>query len=105
MAPASKTLAMLGWSISARACRSASNRAITWRGIHPGLDDLEGDLAADRLRLLGHVDDAHPPFADLFQQLVLVDHLAGTVGVMTLFGGQRRKDVAFGRSRRPRQTP
>ena len=38
---------MLGWSIRARACRSASNRASTWRRVHAGLDDLQGHLAAD----------------------------------------------------------
>ena len=41
---------MLGWSIRASACRSASKRAITCRGVHPRLDDLQGHLAADRLR-------------------------------------------------------
>ena len=35
--------------------------------VHAGLDDLEGDLAADRLLLLGHVDDAHAAFADLLR--------------------------------------
>ena len=37
VAPASSTLAMLGWSIRARACRSASKRAITCRVSMPGL--------------------------------------------------------------------
>ena len=37
MAPPSKTLAMLGWSIIASAWRSASKRAITWRVSIPGL--------------------------------------------------------------------
>jgi hypothetical protein len=32
--------------------------------IHPRLDDLQRDQALDRLRLLGHPDRAHPPFAD-----------------------------------------
>ena len=71
VAPASKTLAMLGWSISASAWRSASNRAITWREFIPGLMIFERDLAMDGVRLLGHVDDPHPSLADLFQQLVL----------------------------------
>jgi hypothetical protein len=35
--PASRTVAMFGWSISARACRSASNRATTCRVSMPGL--------------------------------------------------------------------
>ena len=70
VAPASSTLAMLGWSISASAWRSASKRAMTCLRVHAQLDDLEGDLAADRLVLLGHVDHAHAAFADLLQQLV-----------------------------------
>ena len=64
---------MFGWSISARACRSASNRAMHLAGVHPGLDDLQRDLAADRLVLLGHVDDAHAALADLLEQLVRPD--------------------------------
>jgi phage tail sheath gpL-like len=39
----------------------------------PELDDLEGDAAADRLLLLGHVDDAAAALADLLQQLVAAD--------------------------------
>ena len=46
-------------------------------GVHARLDDLERDLAADWLLLLGHVDDAHAPFADLLEQLVGADHRAG----------------------------
>jgi hypothetical protein len=41
--------------------------------IHTGLDDLESNLPAHGLRLLGQVDDAHAPFADDFQQLVRPD--------------------------------
>ena len=37
VAPASRTRAMLGWSISARAWRSASNRATTCAVSIPGL--------------------------------------------------------------------
>jgi hypothetical protein len=33
--------------------------------VHAGLDDLEGDLALDRVRLLGHEHDAHAALADL----------------------------------------
>ena len=36
---------MFGWSMRARACRSASNRATTSLGVHPGLDQLQGHLA------------------------------------------------------------
>ena len=45
--------------------------------VHAGLDDLERDAAADRLVLLGHVDDAHAPFADLLEELVRPDAVAG----------------------------
>ncbi len=38
--PASKTLAMPGWSISASAWRSCSKRASTWRESIPGLSSL-----------------------------------------------------------------
>ena len=41
---------MLGWSISASACRSASNRAITCRRVHARLDDLERHLRAGPAR-------------------------------------------------------
>ena len=42
--PASRTLAMFWWSMSARACRSASNRAITWRESIPGRMILSATL-------------------------------------------------------------
>ena len=35
--------------------------------IHAGLDQLERDLSFDRLDLLGEVDAAHSPFADLLR--------------------------------------
>ena len=35
--------------------------------IHSRLDDLERNLAANRLLLLGDVNDAHAAFADLLQ--------------------------------------
>ena len=63
--PASSTLAMFGWSISASACRSASKRAITCRVSMPGLMIFERHHAPHGLRLLGHEDHAHAPFADL----------------------------------------
>ena len=71
---------MLGWSIRARACRSASKRAITWRLSMPGLDELQRDLASDRLGLLGHVDHAHAALADLLEQLVWADNRTGQLG-------------------------
>ena len=39
-------------------------------GIHSRLDDLQRYLARNRLGLLGHVDDAHTPFADLLKEPV-----------------------------------
>ena len=47
--------------------------------VHARLDHLEGHLAADRLQLLGHEDDAEAPFADLLQQLVRADLSAGAL--------------------------
>ena len=44
VAPASSTLAMFGWSISASACRSASKRAITCRVSMPGLMTFSATL-------------------------------------------------------------
>ena len=48
--------------------------------VHPRLDDLQGDLAAHGLGLLGDVDDAHAPLADLLHQLVGADDRAGAFG-------------------------
>ena len=90
---------MFGWSIRARACRSASNRAITSRRVHPRLDDLQGHPAADRLGLLGDVDHAHPALADLLQQLVRADHRAGGLRRRAEVGGQAAAASA-GRSRK-----
>ena len=45
--------------------------------VHAWLDDLERDLALHRLRLLGHEDRAHAPFADLLEELVRADDRAG----------------------------
>ncbi len=43
--------------------------------VHPRLDQLQGHLAADRPELLGEVDRAHPPLADLLADLVAIgDH-------------------------------
>ena len=39
-------------------------------GAQPGLDQLDGHQAPDRLGLLGHPDRAHAAFADRLQQLV-----------------------------------
>ena len=68
---------MLGWSIIARACRSASKRAITCRVSMPGLMIFSATRRSTGSFLLGHVDHAHAPFADLLQQLVGADLRAG----------------------------
>src|SRR5262245_6898150 len=44
VAPASRTRAMLGWSISARACRSTSKRATTCLVSMPGLSTFSATL-------------------------------------------------------------
>jgi len=54
-------------------------------GIHAGLDELEGDLAAHGLVLLGDEDQAHAAFADLLQELVGADHRAGLFDEQRLF--------------------
>ena len=71
---------MLGWSIRARACRSASNRASTWRLSMPALMILSATMRRTGCGLLGHVDRAHAPFADRLQQLVGADDRAGQLG-------------------------
>ncbi len=55
--------------------------------VHAGLEHLEGDLAAHRLRLLGHEDDAEAALADLLQQLVGADDRAGTFGTTVVACG------------------
>ena len=71
---------MLGWSIRASACRSASKRAMTCFVSMPGLMILSATLRRIGCALLGHVNDAHAPLADLFQQLVGADDRAGPLG-------------------------
>ena len=67
------------------------------RRVHPRLDDLQRDPAADRLLLLGHEDDAHPALADLLQQLVRPDRPcpgrspAGVVDAVRSGRGGRRR--------------
>ncbi len=46
-------------------------------GVHPELDDLQGHPPADGLLLLGQVDDGESALADLLQDLVVADALAG----------------------------
>ena len=64
-------------------------------GAHPRLDDFHGHSAAERVRLLGQVDDPHPPFTDLLKQLVRADHRAGIVRSRRLFQDDRREDRVF----------
>ncbi len=68
--PPSKTRAMFGWSISASACRSASNRASTASESIPILISLSATCRLTGSRLLGAVDRAHPPFAENLAQRV-----------------------------------
>ena len=98
--PASSTLAMFGWSIIASACRSASKRAITCRVSMPGLMIFERDRPLDRLGLLGHEDDAHAAFADLLQELVGADRIAGAFGDGADVENVRRFDSGGGDSRK-----
>ena len=63
--------------------------------VHARLEDLQGHLAADRLRLLGHEDDAEAAFADLLQQLVRADHRAGAFGDRRLIDGGSRRRAAL----------
>ena len=77
---------MLGWSIRASACRSASNRASTARESMPILISLSATCRLTGCGLLGPVDGAHPPLAEDFEQRVPAgddlarDGSAGAVG-------------------------
>ena len=59
--------------------------------VHARLDELEGDAALDRLGLLGDPDGAHAAFADLLQQLVAADFLAGALGCRLFDRGDRSR--------------
>ena len=59
--------------------------------VHAQLDDLEGHPAADRLLLFGHIDHSAAAFANLLEEFVTPDTVAG------LFGG--RAGEAHGRAR------
>ena len=80
VAPASSTRAMFGWSIKARACRSASKRAMTCRVSMPSLMIFSATRRRTGALLVGHVDHAHAPFADLLQELVGTDQRADVLG-------------------------
>src|SRR5678815_40056 len=47
------------------------------RGIHTGFDDLEGDLAANGLALLGEPHFTHPAAANALEEAVGADALSG----------------------------
>ena len=61
---------MLGWSISASAWRSASNRARTARESMPILISFRATCRLTGCGLLGPVDGAHAPLAEDFEQRV-----------------------------------
>ena len=65
--------------------------------VHARLDDLQRDTAADRLGLLGHIDEAHAPFADLLQELVGADEGAGALGSGLFDGECHRQGLAYSR--------
>src|ERR1022692_1608425 len=87
--PASKTLAILGWSISASVEDFGDTRVVHKRQrlplgletrhyfarVHAGLDQLKGDAAAHGLLLLGQPPLAHAALADWLEQLMGADHL------------------------------
>ena len=66
---------MFGWFMSASACRSDSKRAMTSLVSIPHLMSLSATRAADRMPLLGLVDDAHAALADLAEEPVGADLL------------------------------
>ena len=88
---------MFGWSISASACRSASNRARTCLRIHARFDELQRDQTLDRLDLLRHEHGPHSTFADRLEQLVTpADNRFRSVGGRVEVG---RLDGAHGQVR------
>ena len=75
----------------ASAWRSDSNRPITSFGVHPELDDLQCDAAADRMLLLGEVDDSHPALAKFLEDPVASDAFGHSRGVARGGGGLLRR--------------
>ena len=49
-------------------------------GVHARLDNLQGDLASYRLKLLRHEHHTEPAFANLLQEFVPADHGARALG-------------------------
>jgi len=94
---------MLVWSVSATAWRSASTGHHT-PGIHPRLDDLESDLAADRFLRQRHVNSAAPAFSELLPQLVAPNDVLGCSvnwGTMKLDRAGRRNATRRGLAASP----
>ena len=89
--PPSKTRAMLGWSIKASACRSASNRASTARESMPILISFSATCRLTGAVWLCPINGAHAPLAEDFEQRVPAgddlarDRSAGAVGRRNLF--------------------
>ena len=91
---------MLGWSIIARAWRSAAKRAMTCALSMPGLISLERNASSDGLVLLGEEDDAHAALAEGLEDLVGPDAVAGLLedrpGGCDRCGGKVEEAVAAG---------
>ena len=62
--------------------------------VHPQLDDFDSNAPADRLLLLGHVDDAAAAFADFLEQLVAPEHVAGLFLAGSREGGRFGREIA-----------
>ena len=67
MEPASKTLAMAGWSIRAKAWRSDSKRAMTSRVFIPAFTSFRATPAAHRFPLFGQPHLAYAAFSEFFR--------------------------------------
>ena len=61
--------------------------------VHAQFDDLEGDAPADRLGLLGHVNDAAAALADLLQEFVPPDMVSGFLAHHDLSLGLRARQL------------
>ncbi len=70
---------MLGWSIIAKACASASKRAITAFVSMPGLMIFRATLRRIGACCSATKDDPHTPFADLLEEFVAANLLAELV--------------------------
>ena len=64
-------------------------------GVHAGLDQLQGDLALDRLGLLGDPDLAHAAFADLLLQRVTAADDHARHRIATVVGGQGARHIGI----------